>query len=44
MSRYQNDTYMLEALAARMAARNVPAGNSPAAEAYKSVLQAVQQR
>ena len=44
MSRYQNDTYLLEALAARMAARNVPTGNSPAAEAYKSVLQAVEQR
>jgi len=44
MSRYQNDTYMLEALAARMAARNATPGNSPNAEAYKSVLQAVQQR
>jgi hypothetical protein len=47
MSRYQNDTYMLEALAARMAARNASGGtvaNSPAAEAHKSVLQAVQQR
>lgn len=47
MARYQNDTYMLEALAARMAARNASAGataNSAATEAYKSVLKAVQQR
>ena len=38
MSRYQNDTYLLEALAAQMAVRN------ETGEAYKSVLQAVQQR
>ena len=44
MSRYQNDSYMLEALAARMAARNASAANSSMAEAYKAVLQAVQQR
>jgi hypothetical protein len=44
MSRYQNDTYMLDALAARMASRSVTPGKSPTAEAYKSVLQAVQQR
>jgi len=44
MSRYQNDTYLLEALAARMASRSVTPGKSPTAEAYKSVLQAVQQR
>ena len=44
MSRYQNDTYMLEALAARMAIRNASAASSSTAEAYKLVLQAVQQR
>ena len=45
MSGYQNDSYMLEALAARMATRNASsAGNSSKAEAYKSVLQAVQHR
>lgn len=46
MSRYQNDTYMLEALAARMAVRNASAaaGASSAAEAYKLVLQAIRQR
>lgn len=44
MSRYQNDSYMLEALSARMATRNAPTENSPAAETYKSVLKAVQQR
>jgi Protein of unknown function (DUF2785) len=46
MSRYQNDTYMLESLAARVAVRNASAGagNSPTVQAYKSVLQAVQQR
>jgi Protein of unknown function (DUF2785) len=46
MSGYQNDSYMLESLAARMAARNASAAspNASATEAYKSVLQAVQQR
>jgi hypothetical protein len=47
MSGYQNDTYMLEALAARMAARNASAAaatTTSGTEAYKSVLQAVQQR
>ena len=46
MSGYQNDSYMLEALAARMAAHNaaISSGASSTAEAYKSVLQAVQQR
>ena len=43
---YQNDTYMLEALAARMAVRNESATpeNSSKADAFKSVLEAVKQR
>jgi len=46
MARYQNDTYMLEGLAARLAARNLsrPASTSFVEEAYKLVLEAVQQR
>lgn len=45
MSGYQNDSYMLEALAARIAARNASApATTSATEAFKSVLQAVQQR
>jgi len=43
---YQNDSYMLEALAARMAARNAStsSGTPSMAEANKLVLEAVQQR
>ncbi len=49
MARYQNDTYLIEALAARLAARNASEGTSKggstaALTAYKSVLEAVQQR
>ena len=47
MSEYQNDSYLLEALAARMAARSASAAaasTTSAREAFKSVLQAVQQR
>lgn len=46
MAGYQNDTYMLEALAARLAARNIskPVATHFVDEAYKSVLEAVQQR
>jgi hypothetical protein len=45
MSGYQNDSYMLEALAARIAARNASAAaTTSATEAFKSVLQAIQQR
>lgn len=44
MSRYQNDSYMLDALAARMAIRNASAASPSNAKAYKLVLQAVQQR